>query len=134
MQRYHLTTNMRVQLSGSEECKEFSKFLLSIGDGSCTGGEMIQVPNDLLLEGPLDDLVNFVFPDIEKNYKDRAWLSERAILCPTNQQANEVNNLVTDQFPGETRIFKSTDTTSDRNSDKTFGTDSYSPRKENFIQ
>ena len=117
VQVHHLTTNMRVQLAGSVEGRTFSEFLLSVGDGSYEGGEMITVPPDMLLEGSLGDLVHFVFPSLDTNYMHRSWLSERAILCPTNDQANEVNNLVADQFPGETRISKSTDTTSDRNPD-----------------
>ena len=114
---YHLTKNMRVQLSSSPKCKEFSDFLLSVGDGSCTGGDMIDIPSDMHLDGTLCDLIDFVFPSLQTNYRNRSWLSERAVLCPTNEQANEVNNLVADQFPGDIRIFKSTDTTSDRNPD-----------------
>ena len=110
---------MRVKLSGSIECKAFSECLLSVGDGSCNGGDMIKVPSDMLLEGSLGDLIDFVFPCLDKNFMHRSWLSERAILCPTNEQAYEVNSLVADQFPGEVKIFKSTDTTSDRNPDFT---------------
>ena len=55
----------------------------------------------LLKDATLSDLINFVFPNLEINSKNRSWLSERAILCPTNEQANEVNNLIISMFPGE---------------------------------
>ena len=115
---YHLTTNMRVQMSGSLECKDFSEFLLSVGDGSYTGGEIIKIPDDMNMEGKtLEDLIDFVFPDLEANSSNRHWLSERAILCPTNEQAKEVNDLVSDRFPGNAKIYKSSDTTTDNNPD-----------------
>ena len=39
---YHLTENMSVKLSGTTEAQEFSQFLLSIGDGTIKGGDLIE--------------------------------------------------------------------------------------------
>ena len=116
IRKYHLTTNMRVQATGSSDCNDFSQFLLAVGDGSFNGGDMIQIPEDMLLKnGTLEDLVDFVFPDLQSNSNDRKWLSERAILSPTNEQAKEVNDLITNKFPGIERVYKSSDTTIDMN-------------------
>ena len=60
-------------------------------------------------------MVHSASPDLQENSKSRIWLSERAILCPTNQQAKEVNDLITEQFPGDAKNFKSSDTTTDNN-------------------
>ena len=46
-------------------------------------------------------------------------MGERAILCPTNEQAKEVNELVSRKFPGVERIYKSSDTTDENSSDFT---------------
>ena len=44
---HHLRTNMRVQLSGSEEGKQFADYLLSVGDGTSLGGGMVQIPEEM---------------------------------------------------------------------------------------
>ena len=116
IQVYHLTTNMRIQTSGTSKGGDFAEFLLSVGDGSYAGGEMIKIPDDMLMkDSTLTSLVEFVFPDLLENSGNRDWLSQRAILCPTNEQAKEVNDLITDRFPGDVRIYKSADTTTDNN-------------------
>ena len=33
----------------------------------------------------------------------------RAILAPTNKQVNEINNMITDSFPGQLHILTSSD-------------------------
>ena len=113
---FHLITNMRVQEGEDNTNKVFSQFLLSVGDGSYDGGDIIRIPEDMdLKHGTLKDLIDFVFPDLEINLNDRNWLSERAILCPTNEQAKEVNDMMTNDFPGLERVYKSADTTTDMN-------------------
>ena len=117
---FNLKINMRIQLSNSEEGLEFSKYLLAVGDGSCVGGEMVQIPEDMQIQpNKLEALIDFVFPNLEQNSKNSTWLSERAILCPTNVQAKEVNDLVSSRFPGEERVYKSSDSTDDMNIDFT---------------
>ena len=53
--------------------------------------------------------------ELESRFRDPTWLSERAILCPTNKEADEINAWMTENFPGDQKIFKSCDTT-DENS------------------
>ena len=112
---HKLTENMRVKFSGSEDCKAFSEYLLSIGDGltGIDGTNEMEIPDDMQLpeEAGLEGLIDFVFPDLMANAKDPTWLGERAILCPTNEQADEVNMRVADKFPGDYKIYKSCDTT-----------------------
>ena len=113
---HKLTINMRVQLSGSLEGNEFSNYLLSVGDGSCEGGEMIQIPHEMQIKpNTLEALIDFVFLELEHNSKSSAWLCERAILCPTNAQAKEVNDIMINKFPGEEIIYKSSDSTDEMN-------------------
>ena len=113
---HNLKINMRTELKGSCEGKFFSNYLLSVGDGSCEGGEMIKIPDDMqIYPSTLEALIDFVYPQLENNSKNSAWLCERAILCPTNAQAKEVNDLMINKFPGELTIYKSSDTTDDMN-------------------
>ena len=63
----------------------------------------------------LEALIDFVFPNLEQKSFNSSWLCERAILCPTNAQAKEVNELISKRFPGEETVYKSSDTTDDMN-------------------
>jgi ATP-dependent DNA helicase PIF1 len=111
---------MRVHLSGSEDGKLFSDYLLSVGNGTVEGGDMMRIPDEMQIKPEtLEALIDFVFPDLEQNSSNSNWLGERAILCPTNEQAKEVNALVSGRFPGEEKIYKSSDTTDDNNIDFT---------------
>ena len=120
IQVYHLKTNMRVVESQSEEGKVFANYLLSVGDGTVSRDDMIEIPEKMRIDPEtLEALIDFVFYDLIKNSADSKWLGERAILCPTNEQAKEVNDLISLRFPGEEKIYKSSDTTENNNIDFT---------------
>jgi hypothetical protein len=100
---YHLQTNMRVKLSGCEESLWFSKQLLLLGENkipvnSDTG--LINIPeNFCVVTKSVQELIACVFPDIEQQYKNQQWLSQRAILCPKNKEVNIVNLQVQNLIP-----------------------------------
>jgi hypothetical protein len=97
---FYLKENMRIKISDSEEAKQFSDFLLSIGDG--TIGDLINMPASFMTENEKNqELIDFVFPNLERNFGNYKWLSERAILCPTNAEADEINERVSTMLPGE---------------------------------
>jgi hypothetical protein len=95
-----LHTNMRLWnpiLEGNqrEELENFSKWVLSVGDGTAPiekrGDECeaswVTIPNDLLIhtEGEkVPALVSEVYPHLLSNYHDRTYLVSRAIVCPNN--------------------------------------------------
>ena len=58
-----------------------------------------------------------IFPDIkqvvnlqsdDKSWHD--WLMERAIICPTNKEVQQINDLVLDEFPGVLHTYYSHET------------------------
>ena len=111
---FNLEENMRIKLSGSEEAKQFSEFLLNLGEG--TLGDLLEMPDSFLTEtDKVQELIDFVFPNIEMNFKNMKWLSERAILCPTNAEADEINERVSLMLPGQEKVYKSCDNTDDYN-------------------
>ena len=56
---------MRVQLSKSDQGKAFSDYLLSIGNGTSSGGGMIEIPAEIQIEpDKLEALIDFVFLDL----------------------------------------------------------------------
>ena len=95
---YHLKTNMRLHSTsaiGSQvnEILEFAEWLLQIGDGSFFNdpeNELVNIPSDLQLKPTNDNInsiVDYVYPNIELNYHDPHYLSERAILTPKTKRS-----------------------------------------------
>ncbi len=111
-----LTENMRLQKTG-KGAQDFAKKLLAIGEGrepvhQDLGPYKIRIDDDLLLDPDnesLRGLCDFVWEGLPENYKRPDWLCSRAVLCPTNEAAEEVNNLMSEKFPGQGREYKSSD-------------------------
>ncbi len=79
--------------------EEFAQTLKSIGDGSYPivdelGEDIIKLPETWISQSEnIEDFFSEIFPNIEQNYLDHDWLSERAILTPTNKQMHEINRI-----------------------------------------
>ena len=54
-------------------------------------------------------LADHVYPEMEKHFKEQGWMNGRAILAPTNKQVDEINDLITDSFPGKPVVLTSSD-------------------------
>ncbi|XP_013794247.1 uncharacterized protein LOC106478262 [Limulus polyphemus] len=72
-------------------------------------------PNDSELEDDSEmtskeELVEKVFPNIQTNYKNHDWLSERAILAAKNKDVYELNNIIQSNIQSEAVTYKSVDT------------------------
>ena len=89
---------------------------MEIGEGRVPthediGEYKIKVDDELLLEeASLPSLCDFVWKDLLANFTDPEWLCSRAILCPTNEAADEINDYMTTCFPGDERSYLSSDT------------------------
>ncbi|KAL8094160.1 hypothetical protein AgCh_035870 [Apium graveolens] len=76
------------------------------------GQEMIKIPPELYRptgENPMEDIVNEVYPSLLENYRDPAYLQERAILTPKNETVHELNDFLMSMIPGEARTYLSSD-------------------------
>ena len=75
------------------------------------GEHKIQLEDRFVLtnSADLNDLCDFVFPNIVDNLSDAAWVSSRAILCPTNDSVDRVNTQLLKKLPGNARQYKSCD-------------------------
>ncbi|GBP40855.1 ATP-dependent DNA helicase pif1 [Eumeta japonica] len=108
-----LNTNMRIHLHNDATAHEFSKQLLEIGDGKIqidsTNG-LITVPNNFCtIAQSIDELIEYVFPNILQNYRNHDWLRERAILAPKNIHINAINFQFQAKLPGVVTTYKSID-------------------------
>ncbi|GBP40400.1 ATP-dependent DNA helicase pif1 [Eumeta japonica] len=107
-----LTINMRLHLQPNSKAEEFSKLLIDIGncntpevDGrikvSCIGCEIVP---------ELITLTDKIYPNIDKAGNNcSSWLKERAILTPTNKQANYINNFLLEKISTEQVRYESVD-------------------------
>ncbi|CAN7111832.1 unnamed protein product, partial [Brassica rapa subsp. narinosa] len=106
-----LTKNMRLfsepDCREAEEIKEFSKWILDLGDGKInepnSGETMIDIPKDLLIDqctDPIQSIVSEVYESTFKDSNDPIFFQERAILFPTNEDVDVVNNYMLDHLKG----------------------------------
>lgn len=62
----------------------------------------------------MEELVQTVYPDIINiNTKTFCWFKERAILAPTNEQVDKINDLISSKFEALSQIYYSVDTVID---------------------
>jgi hypothetical protein len=123
-----LHTNMRLHNPSLDptqraEIESFGKWILSIGDGTIAAEQRgeereaswITIPDDLLVHTDGDKtaaLVAEVFPDFIMNYKNPEYLAARAIVCPNNQDADDINDYIVKLVPGDDVQYLSCDTIS----------------------
>ena len=103
---------MRVQLQLDLRTEEFSNLLLDIGDGKLLEEKgRINIPGNLCnVVGDLMSLSDRMYPNIYQAREDcTSWLRERAILTPTNDSANSINNFLLEKLPTEHMRYESED-------------------------
>ncbi|XP_074336952.1 uncharacterized protein LOC141674127 [Apium graveolens] len=96
---FKLTQNMRLNRGNSLEevqnLRDFAAWVLDVGDG------IVGTPNRRADGEGGDDI------------SDQDYMSERAILTPTNQTVGRVNSLIVERLPGELSSYFSVDTAED---------------------
>lgn len=109
-----LTKNMRLlsnNLSAQEakDLQEFSQWILDIGDGKvCDGNDgeaLIDIPEEFLIldaNDPIEAISSAVYGDASSLHqnKEAVFFQERAILCPTNDDVNMINQHMLDKLDG----------------------------------
>ncbi|XP_048441363.1 uncharacterized protein LOC125477912 [Pyrus x bretschneideri] len=99
--------------------QDFSEFLLHVGNGEQETmiDDMMQLPSSMVIpwngEESIVQLVNEVFPDLECHVCDARYLVERAIITPKNKDADKINKMIIDKFPGIEHILYSFDSVED---------------------
>lgn len=109
-----LTKNMRLMLTdlSPEEVKdlqEFSQWILDVGNGNIGEGNdgeaLIDIPEEYLIldvDDPIESIGKAVYVDtisLQQN-KEPKFFQERAILCPTNEDVDKINQHMLDKFDG----------------------------------
>ncbi|KAL2898409.1 ATP-dependent DNA helicase PIF1 [Bienertia sinuspersici] len=101
--------------------EEFADWILKVGEGNILGvstteeGEpcWIEILNDYLISDDangLQNLINFVYPDLPSRYTNWEYLKERGILAPTNDDVDGLNSTILSMLPGDVQSYYSSDT------------------------
>ncbi|KAK1366397.1 hypothetical protein POM88_041958 [Heracleum sosnowskyi] len=120
---------MRINKGRNEEevqsLATFAKWVLDIGDGKIKSPSNPSVPmveDDICIPkqfcnlhgiNSVDEMIESNFPDLLDNFQNPKYLSERAILSPTNQTVGHVNSSIVEKLPGEMFSYFSIDTAED---------------------
>ena len=113
-----LTKNKRLQnqLGDIDKIREFSDWILKVGDGRLGGTNdgkaTIDIPDDILIKDvtdPIEAIVRSTYPNVLDNLLDTTVLEERAILVPTNEIVSKVNEFVLSMMTGDEKVYLSSD-------------------------
>jgi len=98
------------------ERKEFSEWVLVIGDGSIEEENdeniKMQIPHDLLIHSSgenIASIVDFKYLSMLDNMYETSFFQDRAILTPKNVCVDEINDYMLDLIPGEEKLYLSCD-------------------------
>ncbi|GJX95036.1 ATP-dependent DNA helicase PIF1-like protein [Tanacetum coccineum] len=122
---FTLTRSMRVNeyyANGELDTRkqDFNQWVLAVGDGKLPAkmkdGEdeptWIQIPEKFLInasDSPIAQIVAETYPNFIERQKDDAYLKERAILTPRNDDADAINAYMFDKLKGESITYNSAD-------------------------
>jgi ATP-dependent DNA helicase PIF1 len=115
-----LRQNMRLQFSSNsaenDQLQEFAKWILDIGDGKIgiidDGDCIVEIPHDLLIQSsadPIGDIVEAIYPNLLQNMLIPNFFQDRAILAPTLEVVEKINDYVLALMPGEPKEYLSCD-------------------------
>ncbi|KAL3642121.1 hypothetical protein CASFOL_012936 [Castilleja foliolosa] len=122
---FKLHDNMRLKAHTDDtnvtgDASDFASWLLEIGDGLLGDPDTNDPQNTRLIRIPpqypiqpmqdrLQSLIHFIYDVHTLNNPSPEILSTRAIVCPTNDNCDEINKLVLTLTPGECRTYESYD-------------------------
>nr|GEV64161.1 hypothetical protein [Tanacetum cinerariifolium] len=107
-----LTKNMRLtmgtRLEDVIEIREFVEWILKVEDGELgeekDGDVDIDVSEEILIDeadDPVFSIIDFTYPNILDNINDPSHFKENAILAPTNEIVDNINEHLLEKFLGE---------------------------------
>jgi ATP-dependent DNA helicase PIF1 len=80
-------------------------------------GDYVRLPKDIVIEYKdehyIDCLIDFVFPNPNKNTYCTQYMCERGIHCMRNDYVDEINARIIDRFPSKVAVFYSFDSVDD---------------------
>lgn len=133
-----LTKNMRLR-GGSDDAetqqiKDFADWILDIGEGKIGEGNNgeadVEFPQELLLHSTSNhvaNIVNAIYPDLPDHLGDAHYFQDKAVLAPTNEEVDSVNEYVLETIPDHEHVYYSSDSLCPIENADTFEQQLYSP-------
>ena len=107
--RYSLTKNLR--LRPGSEAAEWADTLIAIGEGRTGAFARLDDRICLPLETSVLTLIAKVYGDLHSDAatRDPEYLGKRAIITPLNDWVDNINDVIVQKLPGDSRVYKSCD-------------------------
>ena len=118
-------------MSNDPDAQTFDKFTLSLGDGTAEtieNTDYVEIPVEMCMEikerdeknpnavkQSMQQLADHVYPRLKHNFSKDGWMNGRAILAPTNREVDDINNMISETFPGDPIVLSSSDDLMDVN-------------------
>ena len=103
-------------LPNNEELKQFSHWLLDIGDGKIgqhnDGFSEITIPDEFLIMDygdPIHVIVEATYPNLMDNYSNTYYLQKRVVLATKKEIVDKINDYVLSLIPNNEREYCSAD-------------------------
>ena len=88
-----------IDINEAREIEEFLKWILAVGEGKLNepndGVTQIQIPDDNRIsegDNPIELIIQAVYGTTFAQEKSLTFFQDRAILCPTNDDVNLIND------------------------------------------
>ncbi|PWZ29467.1 ATP-dependent DNA helicase PIF1 [Zea mays] len=115
MSHLKLVSNMR-----AKNDPWFAEYLLRVGGGTevTNSDGDIHLPDEVCVpysgsDNDLDNLIDFVFPNLNEKMSDSTYITSRAILSTWNDWVDMINAKMIDRFQGEHMVYHSFDSAMD---------------------
>nr|GEY14846.1 hypothetical protein [Tanacetum cinerariifolium] len=99
-----------------DEIKEFGEWILKIGNGTVgehnDGESIVEILDDILIKestDPVASIISFVYPNVVQKLSDRTYFQDKAILAPTLEVVDVINDRVLSMIPGDETVYLSSD-------------------------
>jgi hypothetical protein len=121
-----LTENMRLlsnDLNNAQRqvAREYNEFIMRVGNGierADNSTNLVRLSPSMVLEsGDVEELVDFIYPNIFHIHITVDYLANRAILAPRNIDVDALNDSILARLPGEYREYRSADSVEDSDGD-----------------
>ncbi|XP_023741901.2 uncharacterized protein LOC111889982 [Lactuca sativa] len=115
-----LTVNMRLQVgcptNDLDETKAIAEWILKIGEGNIGGpndGEAeVEFPEDVIIRSTCDhihSIISTIYPSFENHLDDPSYFQDKAILVPTNEEVDAINDYMLGLMKDEGKTYLSSD-------------------------